>query len=647
MSFVLKTARRTKIVATQTALSGFIQPAFPPPLAVIHPHPLPVLAGRIIFGRTHLPASSTSVTPPPVFVESIKAAIRPQVAGRIVSRHTPFVNGTLGLPAGNTIIVKARPIPIRRGGFVSIHTPIPPINAPSASQVRPRVVKAAKPPLKAGRITVPTWTEFGSQARPAVVVKPGKTVARGRFVATRCATPPNAVPVAHPVVVHAPAVPKVPGKIARARTPLVNGTLGLSPTNPAIVRAARRLPITGHVTASSAAGPQPRVGQPRILPSVVKAAVATLRRPGAILATHMPGLTQITPRPATVVKAGRIRALPSAGRIVATLHAPQFSAPPIPKVVVVSAGKSPLRPGKLPTILGTAKLAGVQTVTPRPVSIRPGKPPLRPGTIRKTSLPAGPQPNTRSTVVKAANKPPIAAPDVVVERTPLIRLIVPPRGIIVPGGKPPRVAGHVLKTMPGIASPILHGPMPRAIVVPAGRYPAPRAGRSTFTFTPFPYPVSGLPPDLPAAIMQWLRQNPTVVAAFGDTATTPKFFGDKATWNKLPEMPYLVYDEIYEGPGLYESADDRGITHLFPEGQFQIAVFTKQKIQGRNLARMLKNVLNDAPLTFEDGILLELRWSEEMSMVADGSPGQGSAPTYYQRVVTFLYRVQREMIQPT
>lgn len=173
--------------------------------------------------------------------------------------------------------------------------------------------------------------------------------------------------------------------------------------------------------------------------------------------------------------------------------------------------------------------------------------------------------------------------------------------------------------------------------------PNPRPGVLVRT----PYVAAPLPPDLPAAIMLWLRQSPQIVAKFGDSLTTPKFFGDRATWNKLPDMPYLVYDEIYEGNPTYESADQFGVVHETPTGQFQIAIFTKNKIDGRNLARMIKNRLNDAPLFFQDGWLLELRWESELSIPGDGTIGPGSAPTYYQRVMTFLYCVEREMIQPT
>ncbi len=139
-----------------------------------------------------------------------------------------------------------------------------------------------------------------------------------------------------------------------------------------------------------------------------------------------------------------------------------------------------------------------------------------------------------------------------------------------------------------------------------------------------------------------------MVSAFGENlAANPpmyKLFGD---WNSTKSpMPYLVYQEVFEGTGDYESADPTGLIHGYPQGRFQVSIFAAGKKQGRDLARLVAWTLNDAPLTFADGVLLELRL-DSIHAIPEGNIGPSGVVTAYHFALTFLYRVERYLTNPT
>jgi hypothetical protein len=145
-------------------------------------------------------------------------------------------------------------------------------------------------------------------------------------------------------------------------------------------------------------------------------------------------------------------------------------------------------------------------------------------------------------------------------------------------------------------------------------------------------------PDLPSAIIAKLRATPAVVSAFGEdtssTATT-KFHADVA---HKAELPWCVYEEIGEDPRPV-SVDSEGLTNYFCQGRIAFTVVASGKKEARTLADLIASTLNDAPLTFDDGELLEFR-TEANRARPDPDIGPGS-PAMFQRVVVFLYMCQR------
>lgn len=144
-------------------------------------------------------------------------------------------------------------------------------------------------------------------------------------------------------------------------------------------------------------------------------------------------------------------------------------------------------------------------------------------------------------------------------------------------------------------------------------------------------------PDLFAALVAHLRSVPDLVEAFGDSATTPKFWPEVApnTFNGAPiRNPILVYTEIAGVPGNYSSDGS-----YIEDGTFQISIFADGKQESRDLARSVSAALKDAPLTFSDGTLMFLRRSNWHS---PPQPETGpDVPAEYQRVIDFRYMVRR------
>jgi hypothetical protein len=127
-----------------------------------------------------------------------------------------------------------------------------------------------------------------------------------------------------------------------------------------------------------------------------------------------------------------------------------------------------------------------------------------------------------------------------------------------------------------------------------------------------------------------------VTLAFGEAPGAPRLFGEKA--ENLPPPPYLVFEEPAEQLE-FESADELGVAHAFGQGQLTAGIVAAGKKQARDLGRLVAATLRDAPLTFQDGVLLEIRPRDPYSPRID-DPGVGS-PARYQRIVEFYYVVQR------
>jgi hypothetical protein len=202
-----------------------------------------------------------------------------------------------------------------------------------------------------------------------------------------------------------------------------------------------------------------------------------------------------------------------------------------------------------------------------------------------------------------------------------------------------------------LASPALHGPMPRPTVLTRPRLFDFRQSASYKTvaqITPYPTwgansvnpPIAGsptLPNDLVAAAIAWLRQQPAIVTAFGDSTTTPKFGSDLAPRNTAP--PYLEFFEPEEDES-YESADGTGQPSTVCDGQLGMELVGTGKLQVRLLAEQIAAVLNDAPLTFADGVLFYLRRTKRKYPTFT-TPGPGANVVLYKRYLEFDYKIER------
>ena len=107
-------------------------------------------------------------------------------------------------------------------------------------------------------------------------------------------------------------------------------------------------------------------------------------------------------------------------------------------------------------------------------------------------------------------------------------------------------------------------------------------------------------PDLPAAMIGWLRAQTTIVSAFAEDTSalaTTKFWADAARQGVA--LPWAVYEEV-EGDAAYMSATG-GVTTRLESGLIRFVVVAEGKQAARDLARLLTLALNDAPLAFADG----------------------------------------------
>lgn len=147
-----------------------------------------------------------------------------------------------------------------------------------------------------------------------------------------------------------------------------------------------------------------------------------------------------------------------------------------------------------------------------------------------------------------------------------------------------------------------------------------------------------VPPDFAAAVIAALEQNGACAAAFGDTPASPRFHGVQAA-TAVP-VPYARVLELPAG-ATFESADGAGLVHYYEAGELQLDVFAASESSARSLGKLAAAALNDAPLVFADGQLLELRQARAF-FVPEPEAGPGLALVYH-RVLLFQYRLQRTL----
>lgn len=137
------------------------------------------------------------------------------------------------------------------------------------------------------------------------------------------------------------------------------------------------------------------------------------------------------------------------------------------------------------------------------------------------------------------------------------------------------------------------------------------------------------------AMLGHMRGSPGLVAAFGDTGTaapaTDKFWPSPVRTGVT--LPWAVYED---GGGNTGYTTGRA---TIEEGAIRFVVAADGKDTANRLAKLLVKTLNDAPLTFMDGLLMHFRASAPPSVVPISSI-LPDCPNGYAYGVTFSTMVQ-------
>jgi hypothetical protein len=176
---------------------------------------------------------------------------------------------------------------------------------------------------------------------------------------------------------------------------------------------------------------------------------------------------------------------------------------------------------------------------------------------------------------------------------------------------------------------------------PSSYYTQPVIVSSTPTNPPTGNTGTGAYPyDLVAACISWLRNQPALVAAFGDNPpNSPAFFSDIAARGEQP--PWLCFDEP-RATAEFESADSTGQPSATWTGQLYCEVAATGKLSARTLADQVESVLNQAGINmvFSNGVLIYFRASDQ-EFPTFREPGTGSNIVMYKRGLLFDYIIER------
>jgi len=168
----------------------------------------------------------------------------------------------------------------------------------------------------------------------------------------------------------------------------------------------------------------------------------------------------------------------------------------------------------------------------------------------------------------------------------------------------------------------------------------PAVARPLVVRPPAPYVVpTPTHPDLVAAVVARLREwsGGAIATALGEATGVKKIWSDEVMGS--PQLPWVRVTEIGE-PTAVEAPESDGQSHYYGNGgQLQVSVFAAEKVQARDLRRSIIAALNDAPLVFDDGVLLGF-WLHNGSYPPVKDPGVG-VPTTYHAFATFTYFVDR------
>ena len=151
-------------------------------------------------------------------------------------------------------------------------------------------------------------------------------------------------------------------------------------------------------------------------------------------------------------------------------------------------------------------------------------------------------------------------------------------------------------------------------------------------------------PDLLASIISYMRLNAALVASFGDSAVTPKFWSNYNAFQASaidPVMPYLVFVEPNETKS-YETADkatnnpsDAAI------GMLVCDIYASTELGVRQLGEQLCGVLNDCDNVI-NGLFYFRRTTQAMPPLP--STGPDASPTIFRRQIQFKYMYEETLV---
>ncbi len=171
------------------------------------------------------------------------------------------------------------------------------------------------------------------------------------------------------------------------------------------------------------------------------------------------------------------------------------------------------------------------------------------------------------------------------------------------------------------------------------RAPRPIVSKTVIAPSGTPDPIGYGPYDIISASIAWLRTNATLVATFGDSHATnvDKFTSD--TEARSIDPPYAVFSEPQEFES-FESKDPTGQRSSVVEGQFTIEVFSTGKLTTRQYSKQIGDWLSDAPLVFQEGVLIYLKAVERQYPTLRTS-GPGENIVMFKRAVDFEYKFEK------
>jgi hypothetical protein len=214
--------------------------------------------------------------------------------------------------------------------------------------------------------------------------------------------------------------------------------------------------------------------------------------------------------------------------------------------------------------------------------------------------------------------------------------------------RPPRPRqpfwAQMARFVAGFFAPSL--PRPKVMTIP--RQPVRRLPPAAYLTRPpmpntVPVPPPVVPYDIIEAAIAYLRTSSSIVSTFGDAPpTVPKFFSD-VLQRDIP-FPYLGFSEPNEVEG-YETIDYGQRFSTMVQGVVEVHVRGAAPQFGKKSLRQLAEGviapwLNDAPLVFQNGVLVYFRKTDRQYPIITEAGMQAGIAVYCFRM-QYLYMIER------